>query len=143
VLQHLADKAGLVIVSKLEGKCVCIFLNLNIFVSISLVAGPTGVLPASLGYLIRTDVPLFLRWSVVAELLTWHGVGSSVNNVVNHVEKRNNCSTDGIQLYHSIFFPIGAWTCLSILPGFISVTNPKNCQVSIITMSLAHEVDFK
>lgn len=111
--------------------------------AVSLIAGPTGVLSASLGYLIRTDVPPFLRWSVVAELLTWCGMGSNGNNLVYHVEKPNNCSTDGIQLYHSISFPIGAWICLSILPSFISVINPKNCQVSIITISLAHEVVFK
>lgn len=59
-----------------------------------------------------------------------------MNNSVYHVEKPNNCSTDEIQLYHSFSFPMGAWTCLSILPGFISVTNPKNCQVSIITIFL-------
>lgn len=79
----------------------------------------------------------------MAELLPWCGVGSNVNNSLYYVEKPSSCNTDGIQLYHSISFPVGAWTCLSILPGFIRITNPKICQVSIITMSLAHEVDFK
>lgn len=126
-----------------EVKCVCIFLNLNLFVAVSLMAVPSRVLAASLGYLIKIDVPLFLRWSVVAELLLWCGMGPNVNNSLYYVEKPSNYNTDGIQLYHSISFPIGAWACLSILPGFIRVTNPKNCQVSIITLSLAHEVDFK
>lgn len=48
-----------------------------------------------------------------------------MNNSVYHVEKPNNCSTDEILLYHSFSFPMGAWTSLSILPDFISVTNPK------------------
>lgn len=107
---------------------------------VSLLAVPSGVLAASLGYLIKIYFPLFLRWSVVAGR---YGRGSNVNNSLYYEEKPSNCNTDGIKLSHSIFFPIGAWTCLSILPGFIRVTNPKNCQVSIITMSLAHEVDFK
>lgn len=106
-------------------------------------AVPSRVLAASLGYLNKTDIPLFLKWSVVTDLVPWCGMGSNENNLLYYVENPSNCNTDGIQLYHSISFPIGAWTCLSILPGFIRVTNPKNCQVSIITMSLAHEVDFK
>lgn len=115
----------------------CIYLNLNTFIAVSLIVGPIGVLSARLSYLIRTDVPLFLRWSVVAELLPRCKMGNDVNNFVYLVGKPSNCGTDRIQLYHSISFHVGAWTCLSILPGFISVTNPKNCQVSIITIALA------
>lgn len=50
---------------------------------------------------------------------------SKMNYFIYQVEKPNNCSTDEIQLYHAVSFPVGAWTCDSILPGFIGVKSKK------------------
>lgn len=67
----------------------------------------------------------FLRWSVVIQMLTYYRMRSKMNYFIYQVKKPNNCNTDEIQLYHSVLFPVGAWTCVSILPGFISVTSKK------------------